>query len=429
MAWKRKARHLGSPTLDQPAPERSSQIALREFAYLDEVSVQSLLVSIVGTLPAEVTSLTAQSRDAELGGVIGVSSPLVGKAELSSRYKEASSSSRQVLGRAVAESLFKYLYEEISARLVWSPNHQVGADPIQLRRGDLIEIEVELAPDPIYAFNATMGVLTDIAEDYPAMANDESAAMIMAESGPIIRVLQRLLAGLIPIKGEAVGLRAGTFDGKRIAAPAEWFEGHGLPSETLRVVGVTEEEKYWRDVRRVLFSQSRFTILGRLGRSGVQANWVPVKVAEVMREIAPQFPDAITRAGRIEYSAPATSPIEENRDAFEKALIVFARLIAGETIDGHAAEIAEVTRAQRENADSLLTQGQSFDLIAEWLVSNDLIETRPENERELRAQARQATGLRGTAKPLKLADFTSKESTDEPPEESLLDLEVIAIYW
>jgi len=254
---------------------------------------------------------------------------MIAKAELASRFKGSSTASSQVLSRAVAESLFKHLYELVADRLVWSPKLDQDPQPISLERGALIEVEVELAPDPIYGFNATMGVLTDIADDYPALFDDKATALIIAEAELVTKVLERLLVGLIPLKAEVCDLSAGEVGG----------------------VGVTEQAKYWRDVRRVLFSKSKFTVLGRISRTGVQPSWTPVKLTEVMRDIAPQFPDMITRVGRVGYSAPINAREESNRDALERALLHFALAAGRESAAAREDEIKEFARSHANSEE------------------------------------------------------------------------------
>lgn len=285
-----------------------------------------------------------------------------------------------MLSRAVAESLFKHLYELVADRLVWSPKLDQDPQPISLERGALIEVEVELAPDPIYGFNATMGVLTDIADDYPALFDDKATALIIAEAELVTKVLERLLVGLIPLKAEVCDLSAGEVGG----------------------VGVTEQAKYWRDVRRVLFSKSKFTVLGRISRTGVQPSWTPVKLTEVMRDIAPQFPDMITRVGRVGYSAP---------------------------INAREDEIKEFARSQRTQADTLTQQGSAFDALLEWMVRSEILSTEPENMRTLKNRAREASGLKASSAVTSIADFVNPNPPEEPAPEALIDLEIIAIYW
>jgi len=401
---------------------------LREFAYLDQVSVQSLLASIIGELPEEVTSLSARSNESEVVGSLGVATPLIAKAELSARYKGAASTSNQVLSRAVAQSLFKSFYELIHDQLAWSPDSN-AMEPVDLPRGALIEMEVDLAADPVYRFNSTMGVLADLAEDYPALLNEPTTAMVMSEAGPIIKTLDRMLAGLIPLRAESHGLRVADIAGKKVAAPADYFTHLGVPSSPVHLVGVTEQENYWRDVRRVLFSGGKFTVLGRISRAGIQTSWVPVKLTEVMREIAPEFPSAIARAGKVGYGAPVNSRQEANRDALERALAHFARSVGGEPIAARIDDIETFARTLRDHADSLTEQRAALDTFSNWLTEKGLIASVPENRREIWQASRSASGLRASSAATSISDLKSP-ATDEPEEpENLIDVEVIAIYW
>lgn len=407
---------------------RAGSGPLREFAYLDETSVQSLLVSLVGALPSEITALTSRSSEAELGATAGATPPMLAKAELTARFKGASTSSSQVLSRAVAESLFKNLHELSQDRLVWSPAAS-RLQPLDVDRGSLIEVEVELQPDPIYGFNSIMGVLSDLAEDYPALLDDPTTAMILGESGPVNRVLERMLVGLIPLKSIALGLRAGVVDGVAVAGTADYFRSIGVSDEPLQIVGVTEQDKYWRDVRRVLFSRDSYTILGRIGRGGVQRSWVPVKLTEVMRDIAPQFPDAITRVGKVGYSKPINLREEANASALESALVHFALSIGGESTEDRRGEVEQYATQLRDEASTLERQGTAFSRMGAWLVEVGIVETLPPNERSLRAEARAHAGLEASSKARTLSDFKSAGPAEQLPSEMLLDLEIVAIYW
>ncbi|MEV8360293.1 hypothetical protein [Microbacterium sp. NPDC076895] len=400
----------------------------REFAYLDETSLQSLLVSIVGALPSEITALSSRSTEAELGATAGAPPALLAKAEVTARFKGASASSSQVLSRAVAESLFKNLHELSSDRLVWNPSAS-SRTPLNLDRGSLIEIDVELQPDPIYGFNATMGVLTDLAEDYPGLLDDPTTAMILGESGPVNKVLERMLVGLIPLKSTALGLRAGIVDGTAVAGTAAYFESLGVPSQALHIVGVTEQEKYRRDVRRVLFSKDRYTILGRISRGGIQPSWVPVKLTEVMRDLAPQFPDAITRVGQVGYSTPVNTREERNEAALKQALVNFAIAIGQEAAEARIEEVLDFAEQLRGQAANLTSQGAAFTRMGEWLVQSGIAADLPSNERSLRSQARAGAGLQASSGARTLADFAGAKPAVDPPTEMLLDLDIVAIYW
>lgn len=424
------------PPVQPPLVSAGAGGKLREFVYLDEVSVQSLLASLVGALPAEVTSLSARSIEAELSAKVGSSVPLTPSVEFASRFKGASSSSSQTLSRAVAETLFKHLYELIGDRLVWRPQSGSDASPLVLERGALIEVDVELAPDPVYGFNATMTVMTELAADYPAIADNPATAAVIGEAGPVLKVLERLMAGLIPLKAQTLDIVAGEVEGRVLAGPSGYFSEREVPSQPVSIVGVTEQDKYWRDVRRVLFSKSQFTLLGRVSRAGVQSSWTPVKVTEVMRGIAPQFPDAITNAGRVGYSAPVNAPQEKNRGALERALVGFAFMAGGEKATDRAIEIKAFAGTLRDYANNLTDQRTAFERLEAWLIESSIVTGPIENRRDLRNVARAQTDLRASVPIRSIADLDTPSRTaggthpgKEEVREALIDLEIIAIYW
>src|SRR5262245_4561058 len=89
--------------------ERSERGSLREFVYLDEVSVYSLRASQVGLIVTELTDTQATSLQSEVSSGLGVSGPL--KAEIGSKIHESESRSSQVLRKAIIQTTFSDLRE------------------------------------------------------------------------------------------------------------------------------------------------------------------------------------------------------------------------------------------------------------------------------------------------------------------------------
>lgn len=423
MNWLRRKR---ASTGRLPQADSIEENPLREFVYLDETSVQSLLASQIGALPAEVTSMTERSLEAEGSASTNIGLPGVAKSEIATTFRGSRTTGSQVLSRAVAETLFKKLYDLTHERFAWRSSNPPSG-PIHVRRGDLLEFEVNLAPDPIYGFDTTMGILGDLAEDYPSFLEDPTTAMILREAGPATKVLDRLLAGLIPLKAPVPDLRAGVVDGDMVIASPSFFGA--FPSMPVTMVGVTEKDNYWRDVRRVLFSKTRFTVLGRVGRSDVQPTWVPVKLAEAMRDIAPEFPDAITRAGNVSYGNSVNTKQETNRDAMEAALVSFAVELGGPAAIERAGELRTLARELRVSADSIALQGEAFEAIVNWMIIQGVVTERPADTRAARIKAREEAGLQATSAATALSDFVSATSDTAAEAEALVDLEIIAIYW
>lgn len=75
--------------------DRNRTGALREFVYLDEVSVYSLMASQVGLIVTELTETQATSLQSEVSSGVGMSAPL--KAEIGSKVQAGETRSSQVL--------------------------------------------------------------------------------------------------------------------------------------------------------------------------------------------------------------------------------------------------------------------------------------------------------------------------------------------
>jgi len=57
----------------------------------------------------------------------------------------------------------------------------------------------------------------------------------------------------------------------------------------LQVVAVAEADLFWRDIRRVLFSGARYTVLARVSRDNIQTEWTPVKLVELLKDVVPDL--------------------------------------------------------------------------------------------------------------------------------------------
>ena len=152
--------------------ERNEQGPLREFIYLDEVSVYSLVASQVGLIVTELTETQASSLQSEVSSGIGVTAPF--KAEVGSKLQAGESQSSQVLRKAIIQTTFKQLHETAARsgalRLgvtdgeppsigSWDDLKRLAQDdrgsswgipPGRLSRVDLVEIDAQLEAAPIF---------------------------------------------------------------------------------------------------------------------------------------------------------------------------------------------------------------------------------------------------------------------------------------
>lgn len=438
------------------AQDLKRRLPLREFVYLDAVSLHSLLVSQMETIPEAITQAISRADEAELIGSMSASvgSELIGKAEsqISGRYQTSNSDSTQSSRKAVIQTLFKELREQpLDFKLV-APERVASLEaPSELKdaksnvadaasnftRGTLVEVEVVLAVDPVFKLGAMMNEWSAMADVYPTMFSAHGVLGFLRESEPIMKILDRFLAGLIPIKATAVNYVAVKVDGVEYIAHKDAIQALGLEARPLRITGVTEHLGFWKDVRRVLFSEARFTMLCRVARDGLHDKWTPVKLADLFSEVAPDFVDQIN-AVRAPSANDAPAATAQGRNlALADALLHYKRAL---TPDGMAVTeadsiaLAQLVAQLSISANDATSQRAAFDRVREFTLLRHGIQA-PDADADLEAR-RDARGRAGlelfptTTPPLTV---TKKPMNTVAPEEvddgRILDTEVIAIYW
>ena len=459
---KRQARHLaGSP--------------LREFVYLDEVSVYSLVASRTGPIATDYRDTTSTLLRSELEGTIG-GNVGVAKSEVSSTIESSQTTEMQVVRKAVIQSTFRQLYQQERDSLALkvtdignapSSVHDldelraaIGSrsecdgwiiDPSELKRGQMVEVEVELHADKLFGLTTAVAAVVEMVQ-----GNSELSTSIgpddVRQVTEINRLLQRLLVGLVPLRGRAVHYRSVVVDGK------EWLVHQSLVTQMAEpdvrvdpvfLVGVAERHLFWKDLRRILFSRSRYLVLARLGKDGVQADWSPVKSLGVLEEAIPglakpiaeaiqAMPTMITTADRDE----ADMPVEAGR--MLTTLIRYGGAIAAHhgheyaTVGEDLVVSGAIDVARLGSLEQFDERRRAFAAVAAHVVDRFQIELEPEWAAQLRQQLQTEAGVwpptesRTTfiAEPnpaLLEGAATAPSSFAEVPR--YLDAEIVGVYW
>ena len=195
---------------------------LREFVYLDEVSVYSILASRKGAIATEFTESQTASLNSDVGGSVSVG--LGGtKAKIDSKMQASHVQGSQVLRKAIIQTSFKELYDIERASLALRPpsadsmptvkavadieellNALVKGswlvDPKSISRGELLEVEVELEADPIFRMASVITTLRELMEDNEEIFGHAVSAQL-PQMRAIAQLLDGLLVGLVPIRG------------------------------------------------------------------------------------------------------------------------------------------------------------------------------------------------------------------------------------
>jgi hypothetical protein len=448
-AWRRHRRR------NSDAEQMKKKLPLREFVYLDAVSLHSLLVSQTDTIPEAITTTISRADEAELisGANVSAGSDLIGKAEAqsSARYQTSNSDSTQSSRKAVIQTLFKQLREQpLEFKLAASEQvdalkdlaavkataRNVSAPASTFVRGDLVEVEVVLAVDPVFKLGAMMNEWSAMADDYPAMFSSHGTLGFLRESEPIMKVLDRFLTGLIPIRATAVDYVVATLDEIEYVVHKNALANLDLETRPLFVTGVTEHLGFWKDIRRVLFSDARFTMLCRVARDGLHDKWTPVKLADLFSEVAPDFVDQINAIRSPTAESGATVTAHAQNVGLAKALVHYRFAIAPidtswsrEDYQEFAALVARVS----VGATDAIAQREAFDAVRKQVVAQLEIDApSPDDDLKARQDARSAAELELLPKNQVILAPARGPSSGAGVVENLgriLDTEVIAIYW
>jgi hypothetical protein len=425
--------------------------------YLDEVSVTSLLSSRTGAIPSEITETSSSTTRSEVTRGIEADIKVL-KPTFGSVLENTRTQDRQVLRKATIQATFRDLYrherEKLALRpvpdsvdlptqsqiaaMLDSPGHVIDSPWIvnsnRLARGNLIEVDVELQADPIFRVSAFFSNFLDMITDSEELAGqvDQAQAAKVREFNAI---LERLRVGLIPIRCRLIDYQTfATAAGEHLVHRriVEALPPGSRPNvKPAYLVGVTEQDLYWKDTRRILFSDAEVSILCRLNRFGVQSSWNAVKLADMVGSLLPEFSDMMNSFGSDALQAMMTdSRGGDNLDANTEALVAFSSLVAdaeGLTLDGQ--DHAEVQRLARQNshmlAGDLPEVREAFAPITDYISNRYGIALDAERIAGFRTRARSQAGLR--------QGLTLQGASTAPPSTSdegrFLDAEVIAIYW
>lgn len=443
---------------------RKKQAVLREFVYLDEVSVYSLIASRLGPIATEFTETETSSLQVEASSSLSAGVGIA-KGEVQSHALSGQTQGSQVLRKSIVQTTFKELYElevdsltmrPISQNLIPPKIYNIDElitaldklatdgwilDPEKLARGQLLEVEVQLEADAIFRVSAVVSALLEIVQEDPKMFGLDLYGELMQVKS-MDRILGKLLTGLVPVRGHADNYGVVKFGEK------EWIVHRKLlnelkdtdlphPIRPLYIVGVAEQSLFWKDIRRVLFSNARFRVLCRMAQDGTQSSWTPIKLAHVLDAVAPGFANEIDAAGSGALAAmvnASKSNLNANRKQhlMKKALQTYAMLLIEHyclsTTEQDMAHISFLSEQYCTSFNSQRERREAFEAIAQFLLVRFDLEREPMIVAQYRSAALADVGLDISGQPMPLV--VPEDVAPSPnSEERFLDTEFVAIYW
>ncbi|WFE34553.1 hypothetical protein [Micromonospora sp. WMMD975] len=433
---------------------------MREFVYLDEVSVTSLLSSRLGKLPNEFTdTLTKASKEQRSSHFEGNWKAL--KTRVGSQRETTWTEDTKVVSKATIQATFKRLYREEKSSLVLRPilleeppkssnaarrllDNAAGgvADDVwvipsqRLRRGRLADIEVEVQADPAFRVSVIISTFADLMrEGKQLFADTDRSALDKAIE--LNGLLSKLMAGLVPLRCRVIDYEVVSIGGVDYLAHQRLLgqldDAGRPPTKKLLLVGVAEESLFWKDIRRILFSKSRFRVLCRFDHDGLRSEWTAVKLADVLGEVVPEFMDEVNMlgSGMLEAFAEGAKRRQPVMEPRVRALCAFGDMLASCA----GVELTEIDRRQVEQIASEMADlvvgvtesRKAFSSVAAYIATLGGREVDAAQVAELRVRARQEQGL---------GPGGSAMRVDTPPlalpargDEKFMETEIVAIYW
>ena len=438
---------------------RRQHAPLREFVYLDDVSVYSLIASRLGPVAVEFTETETASLQSELSSTLGANVG-VAKSELRSQLQTNQGHESQVLRKSIVQTTFKELYELEKDHLVLRPirpderlpkvrhtehlrtllpelGHPWAIRSSELTRGQLIELEVELETEPIFRISTVVSTMFEIMRESPDLA-EMAGYEELGQVQSVGRVLEKLLAGLIPIRARVPDY-AVINDGND-----EWLIHRSILSQIQRpdvmiypvsLVGIAEEALFWKDIRRVLFAHSRYRVLCRLGRSSIQDSWTPVKLTDVFKEVSPDIASSLEVLNRSAAAIGTTDAVGQGNEQYQTILRAAAVDYAEAILAHYGYEMPREELVRQAFVDEISVAAvedikerrRIFRVVTDHLQERFGFSVDPVVAAHLRTTALLDNGFSPDGH---LASAPAGVvSTKSLEDERLLDVEFVAIYW
>ena len=442
-------------------PAGGKQGELREFVYLDEISVFSLISSRLGSVATDYTATASTSSAGELAGSTGVSAGVF-KTELKGRNEASQTQGTQVLRKATVQATFKELYDLVETELLLRPTTSGPPDlsaakdlsaalegacsngwamrARDIARGQLIEVAVDLEAEDIFRVGAVVEAFVDLFKEVPEALGPDVREQL-AQAVAVNSILNKLLGGLVPVRGRAIDYVSVR------TAEAEWVlhrtlqqplrDRWGVESCPLDIVAVAELSLFWKDIRRVLFSGSRYSLLCRIGRNGLHDSWTPVKLVDVVREFVPELAKQIGAAGKdlvgaVNVPRPTSSTNAGNHAKMREALNAYGQSLAtqyGLKWDSSLVTVDVLPEDPTRTWITVEEQRPPFAALTQRLQEGHGKDPDPDLIATLRHQALSQVGLVPLIRPAGAPHRAGASPPRAGSETRILDTELIAIYW
>lgn len=300
---------------------------LREFVYLDETSVISLIASTTGGVTEQKSTVKRRQISGSIKGGLGDKS-----SSLNASVGATKERSSEAVRRYVIQSNFKELYEMRADDMVISDEYERhasvprriwnglrsnnGSEPVtevDFSRGDLAEVNVNLGSHEVYDFYTAIGSMAEMFDLFPEDSEFsrhlDTEEFSMGELEAFSELIDHLLAGLVPIVGKVENYGVIVEDDEPVIVHEDYASENGTECEPLNIVGFVNSDKFWQEETRFLFDDDEYTAYCRLDSDEVSENWMPIKLLSVVDSIVSGLGESISDIPKTFEDARPGTPV------------------------------------------------------------------------------------------------------------------------
>lgn len=403
------------PYSESSQDNTDEDLPLREFVYLDEVSVVSLLASLTQEVTQARTDTDTTEKQEGWRAKIKGKLPFI-SSEVDEHSLKIDRDTEEVVRRSEIQSKFDELYSETSPHFELQNQQEVGKDISDISEGGVAEVEVEFSAHELFHYYKAFQSLIDTAEGAEYEFNDEDKQ--------IVEILGSLFGDQIPVVGELQEYRL--VEGElRPTGTVDEDE-----SEPLLIVGTLDPDMMWQEASQFLFEDNQYTAYVRIPEPEIQNEWDPLKLTRVIRSISPRIGDQL---GAVLDEALRQAKQEINKTSIEN-LAVEDGLVDAHHHDyfDHIEEGYDITVSDEERLQMVESAHESTtspegasDYEIESEVLKDATDSIEENK-DVELDRENLSDFRSD-----LLDQQQNEQAQGSSEDSQNYLEVsfVAIYW
>ncbi|ELZ88821.1 hypothetical protein C453_01120 [Haloferax elongans ATCC BAA-1513] len=384
---------------------------LREFVYIDQRSVRSLLASTdSGRVAAEQTNRESNINTTQHSANLGAGAGPVNVGAGTNQTSQQGNETENVYSFDLIQSKFTRLYEheEITPEISLNPDggYELEEDikSSKLERGDVLEFRGTIQLHPLYrVYRAIEYINTAVPDETDISEGD-------------MRLIEESLGNKIPIE---IGVNGLSIDGNgSISGDSQ--------GDSLNIVALLDESELWTEPIQTLASSKQYRIFCRV--ESIRPDWYPMKLVRVLESISSDLAETFNEdlesglqaamdrfEAQVETSNENTGADEQKLREFTEFLAERAeRSIGDDRIDdivGHAAD-AYSSEASVEFEQEVELQKQAYDSFNQILSEDEF----SEDSATLRSEFHQQ-------------ESPSQSNDSERDFTAHLEVNVIGVYW